>query len=218
MDVIRNGDGELFVPGTSLAGAMRGFLGKKPEENCLMGYSRGDEGKMSSLFFSDAYFEKSSDSMVSVRDGVRLKDGKTVENGGKYDYQIIETGAVCTFYLEYIRRKYSAEDEWKQVFQMLRGIQAGDIRFGAKKNRGFGRLRIEHVYKAEFDASSREQWLEFQKAGREVFCTDKYEYFSWDGEYEPRYVSIKIPLRLEGGISIRRYSACLLYTSPSPRD
>lgn len=207
VDVIRNGDGELFVPGTSLAGAMRGFLGKKPEENCLMGYSRGDEGKMSSLFFSDAYFEKSSDSMVSVRDGVRLKDGKTVENGGKYDYQIIETGAVCTFYLEYIRRKYSAEDEWKQVFQMLRGIQAGDIRFGAKKNRGFGRLRIEHVYKAEFDASSREQWLEFQKAGREVFCTDKYEYFSWDGEYEPRYVSIKIPLRLEGGISIRRYSA-----------
>lgn len=77
VDVIRNGDGELFVPGTSLAGAMRGFLGKKPEENCLMGYSRGDEGKMSSLFFSDAYFEKSSDSMVSVRDGVRLKDGKT---------------------------------------------------------------------------------------------------------------------------------------------
>ena len=58
---------------------------------------------------------------------------------------------------------------------MLRGVQAGDIRFGTKKNRGFGRLRIEHVYKAEFDASSREQWLESQKAGREVFCTDKYE-------------------------------------------
>ena len=66
-DVIRDGAGQPFVAGSSLAGAMRAYLGKAKNEDCLMGYSgkkagkdqntnggqSQDIGRMSSLFISD---------------------------------------------------------------------------------------------------------------------------------------------------------------------
>ncbi|MCC8150786.1 MAG: hypothetical protein LIO96_04870, partial [Lachnospiraceae bacterium] len=56
-DVLVNGSGEVFVPGTSLAGAMRNQLDLQKAERGMMGYSRGKEGRMSALYLSELYFE-----------------------------------------------------------------------------------------------------------------------------------------------------------------
>ena len=55
-DVIRNASGELFVPGTSIAGAIREALNLKENEDGIMGYTCKTQGKMSSIFISDMYF------------------------------------------------------------------------------------------------------------------------------------------------------------------
>ena len=68
-DVLRDGKGNPFVAGTSLAGAMRAYLEKEKNSPCFMGYSGKNEiGKMSSLFISDLNFEEKVN--LGVRDGV----------------------------------------------------------------------------------------------------------------------------------------------------
>ena len=44
-DVLRDEEGNPFVTGSSLAGAMRAYLGKKKNEDGLMGYSGKDKNQ-----------------------------------------------------------------------------------------------------------------------------------------------------------------------------
>ena len=73
-DVLRDCNGTPFITGSSLAGAMRAYIEKEKSEPCLLGYSDGDAGKMSSLFISDLTFEENP--VIGVRDGVSLSDKK----------------------------------------------------------------------------------------------------------------------------------------------
>ena len=72
-DVLRDADGNPFVTGNSLAGAMRAYLGKKKDDkDCFMGFTGkdadgNDDGKMSSLFVSDMCFDGKY--ISGVRDG-----------------------------------------------------------------------------------------------------------------------------------------------------
>ena len=80
-----------------------------------------------------------------------------------------------------------------------------------RKNRGLGRLRINKVYKWEFASGkeSAEDWV--------CYCSETEEeqrkrpgclWKDWEKQEvsTQKYVSITIPLKLTGGISIRKYS------------
>lgn len=78
-DVLRDYEGNPFVAGSSLAGAMRAYIEKKKTESCLMGFSKpagrqniSDSGKMSSLFISDLNFDGGL--VYGVRDNVDMKE------------------------------------------------------------------------------------------------------------------------------------------------
>lgn len=201
-DVVRSADGGVFLPGTSIAGAFRAYINQKKEEDGLMGFSDGQIGKMSALYIEDAYFEEYT---VSVRDGVRLKD-RIAEKGGKFDFEIIETGVCTTLYLEYVKRENDKVDGLALIAKMLRGMESGEIRFGAKKNRGLGAVKVEAVYKEEFDSGRREEWIAFCQENKPIQTKwDRWEtYGQVQGE---KYITISQSLKLEGGISIRKYSA-----------
>ena len=204
-DVVRSADGEVFLPGTSIAGVFRAYMDQKEKSNAIMGFSEEEKGRMSALFIRDAYFEQPK---VSVRDGVRLKD-HIVEPGGKFDFEMIETGAKTTLYLEYVKRENDAENGLAWIAKMIQGMDCGDIRFGAKKNRGFGSVKVQQVYKAEFSCAQRKEWIAFCSEGEPIQQQD-YEWNDWKTSVQPqeeKYVTISLPLRLDGGISIRKYSA-----------
>ena len=204
-DVLKNASGEVFIPGTAIAGAMRNYLGLDKNKNCVFGYADGENGKMSSLFISDAYIQKldikndeNKKYSISVRDGVGLTEGKTAIPGAKYDYEVVETGK-AVIHIE------------KEIRELLSAVQQGAIRFGFKKNRGLGRLRINKVYKWEFASGkeSAEDWV--------CYCSETEEerrkrpgclWKDWEKQEvsTQKYVSITIPLKLTGGISIRKYS------------
>lgn len=216
-DVIRNKSGELFVPGTSLAGAFRNRLNQKKTQEGIMGYSQGADGNMSSLFISDLYFGTDKNSFqTSVRDGVNLSDEKIVDN--KFDMEIIETGAEGILYFHYILRKEDNEQSFDQSINIiLQELQKGAIRIGSNKNRGFGRIHIEKIYQSEFTKDNVDDWLSFVPDHKNLVNYQTVKtYEEWEKGQErvtSSYIKITVPLKLTGGISIRKYS-----TEPGKAD
>ena len=140
-DVLRNGDGEVFIPGTSVAGAFRNALMLKEKSDGIMGYSDGEQGRMSSILISDIYFAEPEHVKTGIRDGIKLNREKIVEN--KFDMEIVETGAVGTLYIECVVREGDTPEQYVDAIKKLvTMLQSGEIRFGANKNRGFGRVEL----------------------------------------------------------------------------
>ena len=207
-DIMRNWDGVPFIPGTSLAGAFRNYLMLKTDQPGMMGYANDEKGNMSSLFISDLYFRE--EPIVSLRDCVALDNTKSVIH--KFDMEIVETGVQGILYFNYIVRDPKEAEEFQDLTGMfLQGIQNGEIRFGGKKNRGFGRLNIVSIYKRHFDEKCLSKWMEFEKNEKLLTSYEKeYSFKTWlqsQKKLENRYVKVSVPLRLTGGISIRRYTA-----------
>lgn len=144
-DILLDFDGNPFVPGNSLAGAMRSYIGEKDNEWELFGFSKDDiEGKMSPLLISDLVFDQ--EPVIGVRDGVGLNEKKVVKDGCKFDMEILETGLKGHFYLELVVREGDLEEEMKkQLAIVFQGIQQGEIRLGRKKTRGFGAFKITRL-------------------------------------------------------------------------
>lgn len=223
-DVMRNYEGVPFVPATSLAGAMRAYLNKKKDESCMMGYSQNDgdgndDGKMSDIFLSDMIFEEKP--TVSVRDGVELNEKKTAVDKSKYDMEIVEAGICASFYAEITIRKlhgrndesteesFDREAEYDEAFAtIIKGFHNGEIRLGGKKTRGYGKFSVCHVACKEFDKSN---YLEYAHvySGEKAWKTEKNELDKWLklSKKESQYLTLEVPLRLRGGISIRQYAS-----------
>lgn len=238
-DVLRNGDGEVFIPGTSVAGAFRNALMLKEKSDGIMGYSDGEQGRMSSILISDIYFAEPEHVKTGIRDGIKLDDSKIVEN--KFDMEIVETGAVGTLYIECVVREGDTPEQYVDAIKKLvTMLQSGEIRFGANKNRGFGRVELlteadaeSYIYEKSFSKEDKNDYAAFildvnSKTSKDtrLGLYDSQKLSDWIGEEwtekclnmnqradadQPldleQYVKISVPLRLMGGISIRRYSA-----------
>ena len=205
-DVLRNIEGDVFIPGSSLAGAFREYSGTPDHAEGAYGFSESENGRMSSIFVSDLYFEKRP--AVSVRDGVRLSEGKTVDN--KFDMEIIETGEAGTFFLETVKREKDTFQVEQEIPRILKGLNSGEIRIGANKNRGFGRCRILSIGKRSFSSNDLESWTAFVPKRKNPECyetIENLEEFMSRSDKESGYIRVCVPLRLQGGISIRKYSS-----------
>lgn len=213
-DVLVDEKGDPFIPGTSLAGAFRNNLEFDKKTDCVMGYSNEEEGRMSRLFIQDIYLEHAK---RSSRDGVRLGEDKTVIDGGKYDREIVETGASGWLFMELLLREGIDETgmgDQEAVRTVLYHLHNGDIRIGAKKNRGMGRVEISEIYEKHFQDENVDAWLEFMEDPNRIEHYRKEDqivtFEQWrEGKKfgEDRFLKITVPLELEGGISIRKYSA-----------
>lgn len=206
-DLLRDYDGNPFIPGTALAGAMRAYLEKTKKDRCFMGYSDDEnEGRMSSLLVSDLIF--TSELKTAVRDGVSLNENKTSITGSKFDMEILEAGAKAEFYLEIVIREGDDEEKIEQELSMIfNGINAGEIRLGSKKTRGFGKFKILSIVSQSY---GKENYLEYANSyKKEIWEEKENELEDWlkKKEWIPKQIHIQVPLRLRGGISIRQYAA-----------
>lgn len=198
-DLIRNGQDELFIPGSSIAGAIREYLKDKSKK--MMGFSDvSGRGKMSSLLIEDAFFKDIP--QTSIRDSIKLDDNKIVSEGSKFDFEIIDTGAMFNIFMEYVQR--DGDSPIDDLAIVLKGFDSGEIRLGGKKSRGYGRISIENAYKVEFNDKQISDYLEFLM--NPVYKdAQKWDYKQMSQRYD--YMHISVPLKQCGGISIRRYSA-----------
>ena len=206
-DILKDDSGSPFVPGSSLAGAMRAYLEKEKNQSCFMGYAAdGSEGKMSSLFLSDLILDTGIE--WGIRDGVKLDENKAAVSGSKYDMEILEAGAEGHFFAELVIRENDNEHQMDQeLAEICHGIQQGEIRLGSKKTRGFGKFEIISFAEQTYGKSN---YLEYARAYDVALWKeqpDKLKSWMEDVSGERKMVHIKVPLKLKGGISIRQYAA-----------
>lgn len=161
--VLRDWTGRPFVQGTSLAGALRGWLeGRDPEGAEALFGSQAQSG---SLMVSDGLFEAAAEQQTRPRLRIDGATG-TAADGGKFDVAHIAAGSKLTFTLTWL----GTEETMAQtggVEQMLAALHAGEIRLGAQKTNGFGRVSLtvqKRSYRME-DGADRAAWLEDREDG-----------------------------------------------------
>ena len=157
MCLLRDADGQPFIPGASIAGAARSFLAQQslPWEK----YQKGDEGQMLKQLFGGAGEEDTMSALIvadatcknsqtSIRDGVRVDtcSGSAAE-GAKFDVEVVERGAEFELGLECIIREgiddSDDSNELEELFlALLHGFKTGDIRLGARTRRGYGHGKV----------------------------------------------------------------------------
>lgn len=217
-DVLITKDNKPFISGSSLTGAVYSFLeriGTSPGElDKVFGMSRGNDISMSRIFISDIVFENAK---ISSRDGIRLNEFKTTVEKAKYDYQVVEPGAIGYLFIEYVlydNDSISAEYAEGLTRKIISGIDHGLIRFGYKKQRGMGIMSIAENYGSKrFDYSKIDpelylSFLENYNYDPKTIGTDNaLKIESPDSLGSLDTLTLTLDLEKKGGISIRTYTA-----------
>ena len=180
--ILKNKQGEPFIPGSSIAGVLRSELaaiyGKGAAEK-LFGKINGRDAEQSMLNISDV---KLISKGIVVRDGVAIDELTGVaKTGAKFDFEALERGATGELTLEitvrqcdldkplelsYVHSSYGvAGDCYGEAAATLADLLTGGISVGALTSKGYGRIAgAEAVSVYDFDFSkpkSAEQWLAY---------------------------------------------------------
>ena len=158
-EVLKTTAGQPFIPGTSLAGALRDFM---TAENAL---------GMRLLFGTEAAYERQHNAAwqssiriddiklnnveIVVRDGVSLDEitGTAIEHH-KFDYEAVGSGATEKFFAEITQRGIHEryEDAMKEAVDLLAHRLAAGFFLGAHTAKGFGEVHVKDlkVYRYDF--------------------------------------------------------------------
>lgn len=236
-DVLMDVRGRPYLPGSSAAGASLHYLSKTyPDRSAalklLFGSRDGYRSRLyfyhTDLFVRDQNGEPTEEPpALSVRDGVKLDEFKTAEERAKYVLQIVEAGTSFRMRLEWILREDSIRHEEQEealLCLLLDGIARGELTFGAKSRRGFGRFALDAVKVSVFRHTPDHQedslrWLNWDWKVNEFDTT-----MSWipgqsrlrrDAEEENEALAVlrkagewqefRIPLAVRQTLMIRQY-------------
>ena len=203
-DVLRDRDGNVYIPGTSLAGVSRHFLetvGVNTDD--IFGKIDVEKDYESKIKFFDAF--ATNEVSTSVRDSVRLVD-KISLDGSKFDYEVAEAGAEFIFRLEFNSNK---EEEMKICAYIINGFKSGDIRLGGKTTRGFGVVDIQDIKYLQLDLKEKEDmnaYINIDKCwsvvNKEFSCEELN-----NAKYKDVYETIEKDFSLKSFLFIRDYGS-----------
>lgn len=200
-DVLRDYDGHPFISGSSIAGAFRAYVQSKNNGNDIFGFANDEDGKMSPVFISDLKFNKSE---TDIRDSVALDENKITKEGAKFDFEVLQGNSKGYFYIELtIREKDNEELLVSTLNEIFNGIHLKEIRLGSNKTRGYGIIDIDQIKKREF---TKNNFLDYKDCYREPFWKKNVKAYDLDYSTKGHWMCIEVPLRLKGGISIRKYA------------
>ena len=222
MDLLLDSDNNPFIPGSSLAGAINYELQNKrgiDEKNLNLLFGRKDVSKKeninSMIYFYDAYLKdsylenNSINKTICIRDGVKLKeDTKTAEDKSKYDFQVLNTGAVFEFKIEILLRKnydYLGDFSKEIIGSILKIIENGELRLGAKSNRGYGKIGLENIKISQFDFDKKEDIDKYIDFEWNDMNSDYKEFIKLADKTKTPYTKIEVPLDIKSTLLIRTY-------------
>src|SRR5262249_33036699 len=170
LPLARDGRGELYVPGTSIAGALRQWCEQAFGDESVnehWGFQDGDQGHASFVIVEDVPVNEASVVVVEVRDGVGIDRcrGAAAERI-KYDRAILPRDT---------RLKFALSAEAKDSEQRLAALamlaalkeamEEARVRLGASKTRGLGKIKLEGGMFVEERFNDRQSILAFLKNG-----------------------------------------------------
>lgn len=179
-DLMLDGRGLPFIPGTSLAGIIRHMAedGKRNEESILnhlfgtINISTVDtknesnsDSISSAIIVGDAVLPKgisSNDNMINRRDGIGLDDWGITIRGAKYDFQIAEVEENYVSIIEWNGDDDSYKSEIEDIIEpILSGMVADGLSVGARTSRGYGSFDVQVIKKVFVFPKDLNEWLDF---------------------------------------------------------
>lgn len=158
--VLKNQDDVPFIPGTSICGVLRDEFSNSATLQKLFG---DPDNFQSAIQIDDVQLTGGE---IISRDGVKI-DGVTGTgvDGGKYDYEAVERGALGTIQILINLRGCHAKENFKAAISELLGKLQSGIRIGALTSKGFGKAKAQNL---------NAQFYNFQnKADVIAWLTDK---------------------------------------------
>lgn len=208
-DIQRRGDGKPYIPGSSIAGVVRSLIkeaqGLTGEQLKTLFGDDTEQHRQSMVYFWDGDLEE--DSQISVRDGIEINERtKTAKNRSKYDFEVLNPGAVFRFRMEIVLREEFKELPVEQfVRNLLACVEKGDFRIGAKTSRGYGKFQWKDIRCEELKIENKEDMEKYVK-----FDWEQMKKREWDDRlpastYQSAYTTIEVPLEAASTLLIRSY-------------
>jgi CRISPR/Cas system CSM-associated protein Csm3 (group 7 of RAMP superfamily) len=162
-----NGQGQYYIPGTSLAGALRGwmenFINNMSQKNleALWGFQEknGQGGHASFVIVEDAPI---IGAIAEIRDGVGInRMWGTAAEQVKYERAILPKGTKIPLdiALDIADINGQSEPETKNqkalLAQLLKALENSEIRLGAAKTRGLGKVKLQNLSIREHNFCNR---------------------------------------------------------------
>ena len=170
--VLKNRAGEPFIPGTSLCGVLREWLGTVAPDSVSEIFGDND-AMQSSIQLDDIALANCE---IIARDGVRIDNatGAGVD-GGKYDFEVVERGATGKLNLLItLRGRHSVEKISNVVARLLKKLQDG-VQLGAMTSKGFGLATVENLCANLYDFRDKADviaWLTDKTPTKTITPTD----------------------------------------------
>lgn len=166
-EVLQDGEGRFIIPGTSIAGAVKAFWQIEfPKDWARL---LGSEEDNSQAYFYDAICENVQ---YEKRVGVKIDDRYgVVKKGQLYSQYFIGQGMKCDLRIQFAISETDRDIVFRMIQSLVKAINIGRVRFGAKKVNGAGVFRVKKATYRLFD-------LEDKQALHAYLDTDILEQFS----------------------------------------
>jgi CRISPR/Cas system CSM-associated protein Csm3 (group 7 of RAMP superfamily) len=156
-----DGQGNYYVPGTSLAGALRSWISRNYDNennqasqisDRLFGYQPAKDeqgGHASFVTISDISISQTN-LFFEIRDGVGIdRETGTATDRFKYNRAVLPKGTNLPLEISIERDKELKDEDW-QIYQtaiahLLDAFKTGKIPIGAAKTRGLGRIKLNET-------------------------------------------------------------------------
>lgn len=213
-----------LLPGASLAGALRNYLHAglpKIDPNSLdqntvdtlFGSIKGSDSLRSWLIVEEAL---GTDAGTEIRDGVKIDPStQTAEDEGKYDMEMLASGTSFDIGFELLLpsdSKFKPSAMRTLFYAALHALEKGQIRLGAKKNRGFGQCKVQDWQVHRYVLNKKQdviRWLKNDRANPESQDT-LYEKLGLETKPKlpaSKKCSISIQLGVKKTMMVRSYSS-----------
>lgn len=212
LPLARNGNGEWYIPGTSLAGAFRAWWREVSDTDKvdhlwgrLPGPRQPDEtGWASHIMVADCPVDLKG-GLVERRDGVGIdRDTASAAEGIKYDRAVLPAGTYLPLSMTVEVTAGQGPVIETMLAEFLESLMGGDILLGAATTRGLGRIKLDpdSVTLLHQDFSTRQGVLAMLAQGGTPHCVQQLDRESFSPAIRQRLV-LRIGWRPEGPLMNR---------------
>lgn len=172
--VLKDTRGNPYIPATAMVGGLRHYFFEQAQidDNIkqlkyFWGSDKEEENKeetfQSSLFMSDLTLV--GNASIVIRDGIKIDEISGIaEDKKKFNYEVVEPGAVFNFKAEVVLRECFNEYIFLKVLSfIIKTLGEGKISLGSMTTKGFGRCRLDKVCCLKYDFKKKDDviaWLE----------------------------------------------------------
>ena len=213
-DLMLDGRGLPFIPGTSIAGIVRHRVeeinGNKAMLERLFGTVEIAETSNcdpriipSAIFFSDAVMNQDAsekDVVIGKRDGVGLGEWGTAKNTSKFDFLISELDKKLYAVIEWTGDEKQEKTEIDDIIDpVMKHYISSGFHAGARTSRGYGDFKVEIRKKIFMFPAELEKWIEFDPYADDAFLNA----VELSGGLLDMNVEIEVGFKMVGTFSVR---------------